>query len=404
MAKNSRSIVVAGAGVAGLTSALCLARAGFRVDVLERSGGIEPFGAGLQLSPNALHILSELGLENQLKALATAPDSIRLFKAVSGKEIGRVPLGDTAIERYGMPYLVIHRADLCQILANACQEHPDIQLRLSHKVIDAVPHANGITVMAFHNDKMLEFSARMMVAADGVWSKFRTEYIEAKPPVYSGQMAWRALVPAEKIAAEKLEHTQLWLGPHAHGVTYGVRRYNYLNIVVVVKEREHEADWNLPADISRLRKALSKWHPDFTDLLQLRANWTKWPLYEAPTSQHWAIDNLALVGDAAHAMLPFAAQGAAMAIEDAWVLAEKLGSIDNTGDALLTYEKARKSRVKRAMRLARNNSNLYHASGPMAAMRNIGLQIVPPKILLARQDWLYGWRADPITISQAEPK
>ncbi|MBL4891598.1 MAG: FAD-dependent monooxygenase [Rhizobiaceae bacterium] len=392
MVKRSRSIIVAGAGVAGLTSALCLAKAGFRVSILERSAGIEAFGAGLQISPNAFHILSGLGLQKQLKALATAPDCIRLIKAATGREITRVPLGETVVARYGLPYLVIHRADLCQVLATACNDHPDIDLRFGHRVVDAVPHANGITVMSHHNDKMHEFLGRALIAADGVWSKFRTEYIEAKPPVYSGFMAWRALVPAEQAGAKRLEHTQLWLSPDAHGVTYGVRRYNYLNMVVVVKELASEQKWNLPADIKQLQNRLSGWHSDFTDLLQIKTRWTKWPLYEAPASKHWAIDNLALVGDAAHAMLPFAAQGAAMAIEDAWVLADKLGSIDDTSDALKAYEAARMPRAMRAVRLARENSRIYHGSGPMAAMRDSVLKIMSPKMLLGRQDWLYGWR------------
>ena len=392
MAKRSRSIIVTGAGVAGLTSALCLAKAGFRVSVLERSAGIEAFGAGLQISPNAFHILSDLGLQKQMKGLATAPDSIRIIKAATGQEITRIPLGETVVARYGLPYLVIHRADLCQILATACNDHPDIDLHLGHRVVDAVPHANGITVMSYQNNKMHEFSGRAMIAADGVWSKFRTDYIEAKPPVYSGFMAWRALLSAEQVETKRLEHTQLWLSPDAHGVTYGVRRYNYLNMVVVVKEPPAERKWDLPADIKELQNRLSSWHSDFTDLLQVKTKWTKWPLYEAPASKHWAIDNLALVGDAAHAMLPFAAQGAAMAIEDAWVLADKLGSIENTASALKAYETARMPRAMRAVALARSNAKIYHESGPIAAIRDGALKIMPPKMLLGRQDWLYGWR------------
>lgn len=392
MAKNSRTIIISGAGVAGLTAALCLAKAGFRIDILERSAGIEHFGAGLQISPNAFYVLEELGLGTQLKAMASAPESIHIIKASTGRSIVHVPLGQESIERYGAPYLIVHRADLCQMLANACHKHPDIDFHLGHRVVDAVPHANGITAMAYHDEKMHEFWGKAMIAADGVWSKFRTEYIEAKPPVYSGMTAWRAMVPGDKVSPRKLAETQLWLASNGHGITYGLRRNSYLNIVLVVKEVSHEKKWDSSADIAQLRRKLSNWHPDFTDLLQARVKWTKWPLYEAPLSKRWAIDKLALVGDSAHAMLPFAAQGAAMAIEDAWVLAEKLGSIDQMDEAFRAYEKTRIPRVTRAMKLAQSNSKIYHMPAGPAAMRDAAMKLMPAKMLLARQDWLYSWR------------
>jgi len=349
-------------------------------------------GSGLQLSPNALHALTHIGLDNQIRSASSAPDSIRVIKARTGKEIARIPLGNTALERYRAPYLVIHRADLCQVLARACHDHPDIDLHLASELIDVVRHPNGVTAMSLHHGKISEITGIAMIAADGVWSKFRTEYLEAKPPEFSGLVAWRGMIPVDHVDPERLRHTELWLAPQSHGVTYGIRNYRYLNVVAVTGEKQAEKSWDLAGEIKGLKRATKGWDKAFTSLFEHRVKWTRWPLYKAPKAKSWAVERVALIGDAAHAMLPFAAQGAAMAIEDAWIIARELSSNDDVDAALQRYSKTRMPRAMRAVKLAQTNQKIYHLRGPEAFVRDMVMKYTPPERLLARQDWLYKWR------------
>ena len=197
MAKERRTILISGGGIAGLTAALALVRTGHRIEVLERTAKFETVGAGIQISPNAFRILAELGLEQQLKSSATVPNSIQLKHARTGKQLAEIPLGPEATIRYGVPYLVIHRADLQDVLVKACKEHPDIELRMGSETLDVVAHKNGVTALARQPSGVNEIVGKALIAADGVGSRLRTEAMGLAPPVYSGTTAWRALVPEQ---------------------------------------------------------------------------------------------------------------------------------------------------------------------------------------------------------------
>ncbi len=403
MIQPKRTVIVAGGGIAGLTTALCLADKGFRVDLFEQAEGFDAVGAGLQVSPNAFQILDKLGVGRAVKATATGPTAIRIMSATNGKQIAQVPLGAEAIERYGAPYLVTHRADLQVALAGAAHANPDIALHMGSRIEDVAAHANGVTALAYQNGQLDEFQGLALVAADGVWSKLRGRLFTREPAKFSGYLAWRGLVLADQLpGSQDLENVQLWLAQNAHAVSYPVRGGRYLNVVVITpfdsKENEIPGPgWAHDAEAGELEELLEGWNPAFLDLLRYRTKWTKWPLFAAPWLSSWVNGPVALVGDAAHAMLPFAAQGAAMAIEDAAVLANCLektldGDLD-VAMALEDYQLQRRPRVSRAWRLAMVNRAIYHLPPPFNFARNLVMSAIGSRQLLARQDWLYDWQA-----------
>jgi salicylate hydroxylase len=401
--KSRRTILINGGGIAGLTTALCLAAAGFRVDLFERAPGFDATGAGLQISPNALHVLDRLGLTKSIKNIATGPSAIRIMSGTSGRQIVDIPLGASAIRRYGLPYLVAHRADLQQVLSRAVYDNPDITLHLNSQIVEMAEHANGVTALVYSRGQINEYHGIALIAADGVWSSLRTRLFELAPARYSGSIAWRALIAAEQLPGVRdLENTQLWLASKAHAVTYPVRGGRYLNVVIVTNQAERQntidVNWTCGATADEVKTELKGWHPDFLSLFAYRARWTCWPLFHMPKTRNLVKGRAALVGDAAHAMLPYAAQGAAMAIEDAATLAHCLINMDKskTGvhDALLAYQKARIPRINRAARLTSANRSIYHLSQPLALARNMAMIALGGQRLLRRNDWLYHWRAD----------
>lgn len=385
-------IIISGGGIAGLTAALCLAKAGNRVDVFERASAPSAFGAGLQLSPNAYHVFKKLRLSAKLLAIGSAPSAILMMNAMNGKNLTRLPLGFDIEDSHGAPYIVVHRADLQKMLFEACNEHPDISITFGAEIIDAAIHENGATVMIGSAQQTNEKLCDILVGADGINSCVRNNILGLPKAVYTGKIAWRALVSASDIKLpETMSNTLVWLGPKAHAVTYPVHNGETLNIIAVTRERDQTKANEISKDM--LLEKFSHWCEDFKNMLAIDAQWTGWPLYETGDITLMAEKNVALIGDAAHAMLPFAAQGAAQAIEDAAVLAQCLSSDMGRQEALIKFESQRLPRVKRVVKTARRNGQIYHLSGVSASARNLVLSKVPGKKLLQKQDWIYSWKA-----------
>ena len=256
---RSRSIIIAGAGIGGLTAALALTRAGYRAVVLEQAARLEEAGAGIQLSPNATRILFELGLGERLRPLAVAPQAIRILGGNSGREIARIPLGHTAEQRYGAPYWVIHRADLQAVLASAIEQSPDITLRLGTRAEDFALHQHGITVQARTAQGPRDEQGIALIGADGLWSALRARLGVRSQPTFAQRTAWRAVVPAAAMPAELREPvTSLWLGRDAHLVHYPVKAGREVNIVAIVRDDWRERPSLAPAlPALRPRRALS---------------------------------------------------------------------------------------------------------------------------------------------------
>jgi len=392
---RSRTIVIAGAGIGGLTAALALTRAGFRAVVLEQAARLEETGAGIQLSPNATRVLFDLGLGERLRPLAVAPEAIRVVNGASGRDIVRVPLGLTAAQRYGAPYWVIHRADLQAVLAITIAESPDVTLRLGTRVENFAVHQHGITVEVRGTQGLRDEQCIALIGADGLWSTLRTRLGERRAPRFARRTAWRAVVPAAGLTDEFRESvTGLWLGRDAHLVHYPVKGGREINIVAIVRDDWHEPGWSAPGRQGELAPRFAGFAPQARALIAIPDRWQKWALFDRPPGRPRTKDPVTLLGDAAHPMLPFLAQGGAMAIEDAAVLAACLSRDEDTTRALRAFERARRVRVARAQHEARRNSWRYHLSGPLGFARNAVLRAMGGEKLLRRFDWLYGWRQE----------
>jgi salicylate hydroxylase len=395
----SRTIVVAGAGIGGLTASLALAARGFRVVVLERTERLQEAGAGVQLSPNASRILIDLGLQSRLAARAVTPEAISIMSARSGGEIARLPLGEAATLRAGAPYWVVHRADLQAALQGAVNDNPDIELRLGCQFEDTVTHAKGLTVVQRSGMTRHQELAVALIGADGVWSTVRHHLFPEVQPQFSGLIAWRGTLDATQLPREYTSpRVQLWMGPHAHLVTYPISGGRQINLVAVVPGRWNRPGWSAPGDTAEIKNAFasSRWPGPARMIIGAVDDWRKWALFTLPHGQ-WTNGAVALLGDAAHAMLPFAAQGAGMAIEDAAVLAKCLGegageTAASISAAMKRYARLRRSRVRRIQRAARRSGLIYHLTGPAALARDLAIRAIGVNGVLARQDWIYDWR------------
>jgi salicylate hydroxylase len=387
-------VIVAGAGIGGLTAALALARNGFRVVVLEQAERLEETGAGIQLSPNAARILIDLGLRERLRPLATAPAALRVLSAASGREIVRMPLSDSEL-RHGAPYWVIHRGDLQAALADAASQVPTITIRLGQRAEDFAAYSAGVTVTARGSGGVTEERGAAFLAADGLWSQTRDRISHAGPLRAAGRTAWRGLVPARLVAPEfcaPLIH--LWLGRDAHLVHYPVKAGNVINIVVITDDSWNTPGWSEPASRAEVvpRFAAEAWAPTARALVALPEAWLKWALFDRTPIRRWSQGPVALLGDAAHPMLPFLAQGAAMAIEDAAVVAECLRREPDAMRALQIYCAMRRGRTRKVQGTAARNGTVYHFRGIAAWMRDKAMGAIGGPRLIRRYDWIYHWQ------------
>jgi salicylate hydroxylase len=397
----TRTIIVAGAGIGGLTAALALAAKGFRVVVLEKAERLEEAGAGLQLSPNASRILVELGLQPRLASRAVMPDAINIMSAREGGEIARLPLGEAASFRAGAPYWVVHRADLQAALQAHVNDNPDIELRLGCQFDDVTSHAKGLTVVQRSGDARRQELAVALIGADGIWSSVRNHLFPDVQPQFSGLIAWRGTLDATALPREYTSpRVQLWMGPNAHLVAYPISGARQINVVAIVPGTWNRPGWSAPGGTNEIKDAFAspRWPPTARMLIGAVDEWRRWALFTVPDIGDWSEGAIALAGDAAHAMLPFAAQGAGMAIEDAAVLAKALS--DSAGEniagipaALKRYGRLRRARVLQVQRAARRAGRIYHLTGPLALARDLTIKAMGPKRVLARQDWIYDWRA-----------
>jgi salicylate hydroxylase len=394
---TSRNVIVAGAGIGGMTAALLLARAGFLVTLLEQASRLSETGAGIQLSPNATHILIGLGLGERLRASAFVPEAVAI-KTASGGTLTRIPLGAGAERRYSAPYWAIHRGDLQSALLDAVRASPDIALRLNTRFEDFVQHANGLTVACRHGAAVADETGIALVGADGLWSQLRAR-LGHPAPEFRQRTAWRALIPADAVDAEfRAPEVQLWLGQNAHVVHYPVRSGTIINVVAIVNDSWAEPGWSADGERDELLGHYSPWNwaQPVREFLAVPGRWSKWALYDLPALPAWGDGPVTLLGDAAHPMLPFLAQGAAMAIEDAAILADHMArEPEDPATAMRRYERARRRRTARVQHAARGNGRTYHLGGGEAVARNLFLRLVGGKMLLRRYSWLYDWRSPP---------
>lgn len=393
-APASRAIVIAGAGIGGLTAAIALAAEGFHVIVIEKAAELEEAGAGIQLSPNASSILIRLGLEKHLTDRIVAPDHISIVAARSGREIVRIPLGGSAEIRYGAPYWIVHRADLQAALLARVREHSNIELHLDAP-FEGVAVDDRVTVVHREGAERANRQALALIGADGVWSNVRNQHFGGVQPRFAGHVAWRSTVEAGRLPhAFRQNRVTLWFGSGAHLVAYPLRGGTLINLVAIVSGQWNRPGWSEPGDASEIAAQFSarRWSDAARMIISAADTWAKWALYTI--DRVIAADGpVALLGDASHAMLPFAAQGAAMAIEDAAVLADCLArQRDNPSEAFRQYAAQRRTRLTQVQRTTRQSGAIYHLPGPMALARNLSMKVLGGRRLLSQRDWLYDWR------------
>jgi 2-polyprenyl-6-methoxyphenol hydroxylase-like FAD-dependent oxidoreductase len=383
-------VLIAGAGIAGLTCALALARRSLPVAVFERAERLDEIGAGIQFAPNATRVLIDLGLGERLGQCAVRPQEVRVMDGRNGRMLAHIPLGTAAEARYGAPYWALHRGDLQAALRERV-ETAAIELRLGTKVEEFTIDGRGIAVQVSTSTCVRHEHGSALIGADGVWSAVGAQAGDRVPRAHV-RMAWRALIPADLAAPRWREQaTCLWLGPDTHVVHYPVRNCAAINVVVFLREDRQQASKS-EGQPTELLARIEGWHGSLRELLSIPERWSKWPLLEGAVWYGPPGTPVALAGDAAHPMLPFLAQGGAMAVEDAAVLADCLARTPDVPEqAFARYARLRRRRAARVLENARRNGTIYHLGGAAAQARNFVLQRLSGASLLERYDWLYGW-------------
>lgn len=389
---SDHPFLVAGGGIAGLAAALGLSAHGAPVRLFEQAKGFEEVGAGLQMSPNGVRALRELGAWEAVEPSCVIPSEIHVRDGVSGALLQRIRLGKPFEERFGAPYRVCHRADLLAGLLAAARKRTSIELHTARKAAGAVNTETGAR-LSFAGGVTEE--GRAVIAADGIRSSLRAAVAGEAGPVARNTVIYRALIPLAKVPPEiEPDCVTLWLCRGGHVVHYAVSSWRNFNIVAACDGSVEDGGWNAPANFTEVARRFPGVCEDLSNLLAAPANWLRWPGADLEPLPRWSSGRIVLTGDAAHATLPFLAQGAVMSLEDAVVLAREVAKPRPLAEAFAAYERQRKPRTTRIQQQSRKMSRIYHADGALAFFRNLTLNFSSPSMALNRVDWIYRWTPD----------
>jgi len=394
MPKRGERVLIAGGGIGGLAAAIALGRRGIETEILERSQFTEETGAGIQLGPNATRALAALGVLDAIEPHAFRPEAIVIYDGISGRKLSSMPLGKHAEQRYGAPYLTLHRADLHAGLRAVAQSLAPAVLRPGFE-LTAIDAQGGDVVARAVDGK--EAKGASLIGADGLWSTVRPLISPAASLRFAGATAWRARLPRGNLPPPfDAPVVGLWLGPGTHIVHYPVRGGGDLNVVAITEGGTERQGWNQPAGAETLLASFTRWTKDSKSLLERAEGWRSWSLSRLAPLRSWSAGRIALLGDAAHPVLPYLAQGAALAIEDAVTLAACIEAWPGDPPAAFRrYEGLRRPRVARVQRLSRRYGWLYHMRGPLRPARNLILERRSEETALRRFDWLYRQDGEP---------
>lgn len=392
---TTRPILIAGAGISGLSLALALARRGIASKLLERSAEPSEAGAGIQLGPNAVRVLRRLGAEVRLAPEAGRPQAIIVSDGASGGRLARFPLGRAIEQRFGAPYIVAHRADLHAALLGCARETAGVEIVTGFEVARCRQHADHVAAVASDGR---EAEGTLLVGADGLWSSVRRGLFPEHALAYAGKMAARTVIDAAKAPRRFAEPaTGVWLSPDAHVVHYPVRAGREIAVVVVVDEASSREGWGGRIEATSVLARLIRFAPELLGFLGIGTEWRAWSLYDPPPLPAWSQDRVGLIGDAAHPILPFFAQGGGMALEDAETLAKLIDASRSAPQlAFARFESLRRPRVLRVQDASRANGQTFHLGGLAAFARDTTLRLAPGSLMMRRYDWLYGWNGDAV--------
>ncbi|MBT5945487.1 MAG: 3-hydroxybenzoate 6-monooxygenase [Rhodospirillaceae bacterium] len=387
---DTQTIAVAGGGIGGLSAALGLSKKGFDVVVLEKASELGEIGAGIQLGPNAFHALDYFGVGVAARDKAVFIDMLRLMDAVSGEEIIHIPLDEPFRERFGNPYAVIHRADLHGVLLDACRARENIELRVNSEVEGYTNTAAGVSVRLAGGDAL---AADVLIGADGLWSNVRGSVVDDGPPRVSGHSTYRSVIPFAQMPEElRWNAATLWAGPKCHIVHYPLSDWKYFNLVVTYHNDAPEPVAGKPVSKEEVRQGFAHIHESAQQIIEIGNDWRLWVLCDRDPVETWVDGHVALLGDAAHPMMQYYAQGACMAMEDAVCLSDALdGHRADIHAGLIAYQDQRLVRTARVQLGARAiGDHINHAEGMHARVRNEILRAMSTEDCYDRLAWLYG--------------
>lgn len=389
-------IVVIGGGIGGLAAALQLLKAGLDVQVYEQAPRITEIGAGIQISPNASRLLHRLGLKPAMDAVGVLPRAVHQKRWDDGRTLQRAPLGPEIEATFGAPYYHFHRADLATLLAEAL---PTERLHIGHKLVDLAQQAERVTAR-FENGESVE--ADLLVGADGIHSRVRTLVFGPEKPRFTGCVAWRGLVPAERIRHLGIEvASHNWMGPDGHVVHYWVAGGRMMNVVCVVEHGDWTKEsWTDRGEVADVLARYEGWHPTVRSLIGAFPETFVWALHDRAELPRWSAGRVTLLGDACHPMLPMMAQGAAQSIEDGAALASLLQAMpDDVAGALARYETLRKPRATKLQQASAANRKRFHLhDGPEQQMRDEAMATSGDRSV-ANIGWLYAHDAAVVSSS-----
>ncbi|MEM9375662.1 MAG: FAD-dependent monooxygenase [Pseudomonadota bacterium] len=384
--------IISGAGIGGLTAALCFQHQGWAVEVFEKSSAMGEIGAGIQLSPNAMKVFEALGLDQALIAAGFLPEGIEIRMGESGMRLIRMPLGDAAIKRWGAPYLHIHRADLISVLQTALAVRAPGAVRLGVEIDGYAQDAEQVTAQLAGGGTV---TGNVLVGADGIHSALRAQMLGPDTPRFTGNVAWRSVVAVDRLGNHSPDPVVCaWMGRGKHAVTYRLRGGHLANLVAVVERDDWTNEsWTEKGSRDEAIGDFSGWHPTIGRMLEESDDLFRWALFDRSPLARWVDGHVALLGDAAHPMLPFMAQGAAMAIEDAWVIAKQVSQSPSITDGLQAYQSVRYGRASHIQAASRRNAKTFHQRtlpGRLVSYGPIWLAgRIAPSIGLTRQDSVY---------------
>jgi 3-hydroxybenzoate 6-monooxygenase len=381
--------LVAGGGIGGLVTAYALALKGFPVRVFEQAEEFKELGAGIQLGPNIFRALKRIGLDHSMLDDAWIPNVLEMRDALSGEIITSIPLGEQMKSRFGEPYAVTHRADIHGVYLKACQSNNLVSLETRRRVDDFEDHGDAVTIRLETGEAV---RGRALIGCDGMWSRIREKIVGDGKPRVSGHIAYRAVLKREEVPDDLWRpDVVLWAGPKTHFVHYPLRRGTLYNLVAVFHSDKYVEGWNAEADPEELFARFKGERPEVLRLLERIETWRMWVLCDREPIKEWSKGNVTLLGDAAHPMLQYLAQGACMATEDAVCLAEKVAAQPNDLPAAFhAYQQQRYLRTGQVQIMARVYGEFYHARGVTAELRYNMLHGRTPQQSYDGMAWLYG--------------